>query len=647
MKSTGEHTQNARHRWRQLLALLLDMGLLLLVSIVIFYLTPDTNGTASNQWRNLWPGFFQMAVCILLFQVLLRTYDTLWRYAESREYLTLLLGMTGGTLLNLLAMRVFGQYLSRIFVCTTAGFALLAMLAVRMLYRRYREIMTRRTAKGGVYTGIIGAGEAGVSLMLEMRANPAGRFQPYCFFDDNPEKIGTRVHGLRVYGPIEALPQQISNLPVSELVVAIPALSAPRRREILDICTRTSCHVSVLPDRLEMLENGKAVSSMRTSMREVRIEDLLGRAPVQLDTARMRAFLQDKTVLVTGGGGSIGSELCRQIARCRPKRLVILDIYENGAYDVQQELVRRYGDALDLRVEIASVRDRRRLYQVFSAHRPEVVFHAAAHKHVPLMEESPTEAVKNNVFGTWNTVSACETFGVGKFVLISTDKAVNPTNVMGATKRMCEQILQSRRGVSHTEFAAVRFGNVLGSNGSVIPLFQRQIAAGGPVTVTDKRIIRYFMTIPEAAQLVLEAGAMAHGGEVYVLDMGEPVKILDLAEKLVRLSGYVPYRDIDIVEIGLRPGEKLYEELLMQSEHLSRTENNKIFIEQQEAISPHEIGRMLEQLKRAADSGSAAEMRRALHACVQTYHSAEQVNREAIEQMELRTQCAAVGEKPS
>ena len=640
----GDKQKTGRHRWRQQLVLLLDVCILLAVSMVIFRLTPDTNGTGSTDWNNLWPGLVQMSVCILLFQLLMRTYDTLWRYAETREYLTLLVGMAGCTLLNLLSMYVFGQRLSRMFVCTAAAFSLLVMLAVRMLYRRYRELVTRHTPRGGVYTGIIGAGDAGISLLREMRRSPEGRYQPHCFFDDDSEKIGTRIHGLPVYGPISALPERIGNLPVSELVVAMPTVSAERRREILGICTQTSCHVSVLPDRLDLLEHPNNASPLRTSMREVRIEDLLGRAPVQLDSARTKTFLQGKTVMVTGGGGSIGSELCRQIARCQPSRLVILDIYENGAYDVQQELVRRYGDALDLRVEIASVRDRRRLYQVFSMHRPQVVFHAAAHKHVPLMEESPTEAVKNNVFGTWNTICACETFSVEKFVLISTDKAVNPTNVMGATKRMCEQLMQSRKGISRTEFAAVRFGNVRGSNGSVVPLFRRQIAAGGPVTITDKRIIRYFMTIPEAAQLVLEAGAMAHGGEVYVLDMGEPVRILDLAEKLIRLSGYIPYSDIDIVEIGLRPGEKLYEELLMKSEELSKTENQKIFIERQEEISPHVMGRMLEQLKQAADSGSADEVRRALHACVQTYHSAEEVNREAIEQMELQTQQAAMAE---
>lgn len=641
MRHTGKSINN-RYLYRQQMILLLDIAILLVVSLSIFCVTPDTNGTGGTEIRNFWPGFVQMLVCILVFQLLLRTYGTLWRYAESREYLTLLVGMAGGALLNLLVMHLFGQYLSRIFVCTAAAFSLISMLAVRMAYRRFRETVTRIGAKGGVYTAIVGAGDAGVSLLREMRRNPNGRYQPYCFFDDDPNKIGTHIHGVAVMGPISTIPEQIGNMPVSELVVAMPGVPAQRCREILNVCTKTRCHVRVLPDLLDLMEHPSG-AALTTSVREVRIEDLLGREPVMLEAGRARAFLQDKVVMVTGGGGSIGSELCRQIARCKPSRLIVLDIYENGAYEIQQELFRRYGDALDLRVEIASVRDRRRLYAVFAAYRPQVVFHAAAHKHVPLMEESPTEAVKNNVFGTWNAVCACETYGVEKFVLISTDKAVNPTNVMGATKRMCEQVLQSRKGVAGTEFAAVRFGNVLGSNGSVVPLFQRQIAAGGSVTITDKRIIRYFMTIPEAAQLVLEAGAMAHGGEVYVLDMGEPVKILDLAENLIRLSGYTPYRDIDIVEIGLRPGEKLYEELLMDNEELDKTDNQKIFIERQEEIAPRVMERMLERLHAAADSGDPAEVRRALHDCVSTYQSADEVNRAAIAQMRCK-QTTASGE---
>jgi FlaA1/EpsC-like NDP-sugar epimerase len=360
-------------------------------------------------------------------------------------------------------------------------------------------------------------------------------------------------------------------------------------------------------------------------LQSLKIEDLLGREPVKLDTEIINDFIRGKTVLVTGGGGSIGSELCRQIAANQPKKLIILDIYENNAYDIQQELIRTWGKALDLSVEIASVRDKAKMYHIFEKYLPNVVFHAAAHKHVPLMENNPEEAVKNNIFGTYHVVRAAEKYGVQKFVMISTDKAVNPTNVMGATKRFCEMILQSRRE-SITEFCSVRFGNVLGSNGSVVPLFEKQIAEGGPVTVTDKRITRFFMTIPEAVQLVLEAGAIATQNQIFVLDMGEPVTILSLAENMIRLHGLEPYKDIDIVEIGLRPGEKLYEELLMKSEHLTKM-SDKIFVEEQVDIPPETILAALEELDEAV-TGEWTEERIAglLHRIIPTYKTPEEIN---------------------
>ena len=383
----------------------------------------------------------------------------------------------------------------------------------------------------------------------------------------------------------------------------------------------------VLPEIYKMMSGSVSMAAVK----DVQMEDLLGREPVRLDTAMLSGFLHGKTVLVTGGGGSIGSELCRQIAPYGPKRLVILDIYENNAYDIQQELLRTYGRDFPLSVEIASVRDKEKVYKLVQRYRPDIIFHAAAHKHVPLMEDCAEEAVKNNIFGTYHVVRAAEKFGVKKFVMISTDKAVNPTNFMGATKRFCEMILQSRRG-SPTEFCCVRFGNVLGSNGSVVPLFKRQIAAGGPVTVTDKRIIRYFMTIPEAAQLVLEAGAMARQSQIFVLDMGEPVKILSLAENLIRLSGLEPYKDIEIKEIGLRPGEKLYEELLMNSETLSATPNEKIFVEQQQEIRASRILSDLEALDRAIAEGSSnEELTTLLKTMVPTYYDPDEVNHAAQE----------------
>lgn len=364
-------------------------------------------------------------------------------------------------------------------------------------------------------------------------------------------------------------------------------------------------------------------------------EDLLFRPTNQFLNKETMSWYKNKSVLITGGGGSIGSELARQIASCDPARLVILDVCENGAYDIQQELIIKYGDELNLRIEIVSICDKEMIEKILKENTPDVVLHAAAHKHVPLMERNVCEAVTNNVFGTLNLVEACEKYGVKRFIMVSTDKAVNPTNVMGATKRMCEMIVQSRSG-ERTSFSATRFGNVLGSNGSVIPLFKRQIANGGPITVTDKRIIRYFMTIPEAAQLVMTSGAMASNGELYVLDMGNPVKIIDLAENMVRLSGLKPYEDIDIVEIGLRPGEKLYEELLIKTEELDKTDNNMIFVERDKPLSWEKIEHKLEILKEAVGTQSNRVVKKALMQVVPTYHTPEEVNENAIDAEEMR-----------
>ena len=383
------------------------------------------------------------------------------------------------------------------------------------------------------------------------------------------------------------------------------------------------------------------VGEGKRHLREFDIEELLFRKPIDVADEKTDAFYRGKVILITGGGGSIGSELCRQIAKMQPRRLVILDVYENGAYDVQQELKIAYGNALDLRVEILSVCNRSALERIFATYRPDVVLHAAAHKHVPLMEHNCCEAIENNVFGTLNTVELSEKYGVGRFMMVSTDKAVNPTNVMGATKRMCEMIVQSHSRTSKTTtFSATRFGNVLGSAGSVIPLFRRQIMNGGPITVTDKRIIRYFMTIPEASQLVLQSGAMAENGELFVLDMGRPVKILDLAENMVRLSGFEPYRDIDIIETGLRPGEKLYEELLVKTEELGKTENSLIFIERDEPIGPEALAEKLALLREAVSSEDNARAKAALHEVVPTFHRPEEVNRTAQKSEEMKIAAA-------
>ncbi len=469
---------------------------------------------------------------------------------------------------------------------------------------------------------VIGAGSAGNILIRELQSETPQEGKPVCIIDDNANKHGKFLCGVPIVGGRDKIAEAVKKYRITKIIFAIPTADLADRREILTLCAQTGCKTLTMPSIGDMLDDRDARVN---KLQSLRIEDLLGREPIKLDTAAVNEFIRGKTVLVTGGGGSIGSELCRQIAANQPGKLIILDIYENNAYDIQQELIRTWGKALDLSVEIASVRDKAKMYHIFEKYLPNIVFHAAAHKHVPLMENNPEEAVKNNIFGTYHVVRAAEKYGVQKFVMISTDKAVNPTNVMGATKRFCEMILQSRRD-SITEFCSVRFGNVLGSNGSVVPLFEKQIAAGGPVTITDKRITRFFMTIPEAVQLVMEAGAMATQNQIFVLDMGEPVTILSLAENMIRLHGLEPYKDIKIVEIGLRPGEKLYEELLMQSEHLTKM-SNKIFVEEQENIPPEKIRSALEELDEAV-TGEWSEERIAelLRRIIPTYKKPEEVN---------------------
>ena len=613
-------------RYRKQLLFLCDT--LLLVGITWFFVMFGAHHTVlidAYTMEHLPANLVLLYLCVTLSQMLFHTYDSLWRYAESREYLILLAAVgTGFLAYEIISRMIVHVVISVLLLTCIAAMWVLGMLTLRFTYRTYRKYSNYMQGKTRVPIAVVGAGEAGVQLMEELRTNPSSRYQVECFFDDDVQKIGKRIHGVEVRGTIEDVPLKLGATDIREVVVAIPTVSEGRRQEILrQLSVLHGIRVSVLPSTTELIER----KPIQQQVRQVRIEDLLGREPVQLDPAPVDDFLGGKTVLVTGGGGSIGSELCRQIVKHHPKRLVILDIYENNAYDIQQELLYQYGKALNLSVEIASIRDAERLRQVFDRYRPEVVFHAAAHKHVPLMENSPQEAIRNNVFGTLHLVNAAEEFGVSKFIQISTDKAVNPTSVMGASKRMCEMILQSRKGCSKTTFAAVRFGNVLGSNGSVVPLFKRQIAAGGPVTITDKRIIRYFMTIPEAAQLVLQAGAMARQNELYVLDMGQPVKILDLAENLIRLSGHVPYKDIDIVETGLRPGEKLYEELLVGSRDIEKTDNDMIFVERQPGITREELTEKLAILTTALSKKDPTVIRKALHEAVPDFREPEELNR--------------------
>lgn len=459
-----------------------------------------------------------------------------------------------------------------------AALAYLMILGVsRVAYRVlvYIESASKRNddRKHGVRVMVVGAGDAGSLIIKDVKNSDKLSMYPVCAIDDDPNKLGLMINGVKIVGGTKDIVNCAKKYKIEQIVVAMPSVDKKTLKRVLSECQKTDCKVKFLPGVYQLVKGNVTVSDMK----DVEITDLLGRDSVKVNLNEIMGYIEEKTVLVTGGGGSIGSELCRQIAEHKPKRLVIVDIYENNAYSIQQELIRKY-PALDLTVLIASVRDAKRIDEIFKNIRPEIVFHAAAHKHVPLMELSPNEAVKNNVGGTYNVADAAGRFGAKRFILISTDKAVNPTNIMGATKRVCEMIIQTMDKKYDTEYVAVRFGNVLGSNGSVVPLFKKQIAEGGPVTVTDKRIVRYFMTISEAVSLVLQAGAYAKGGEIFVLDMGEPVKIYDLAINMIKLSGLEPFTDIDVVEIGLRPGEKLYEERLMAEEGLSKTANDMISV---------------------------------------------------------------------
>ena len=611
----------------------LRRGLLLVVDISIISVMFVVSWLLFRQRFDL-PGeiyllhWVTVVVSCGLFLVMFRCYDSLWRYADGKEYLMQFLAMSCGFLLYFaLDSYVIPRemHYSGRFMLFAVMMALIGMWLFRFAYRYMRQMALLRAYKSRQATEmvIVGAGDAGVSLADEILRNSSSHNRVVGFFDDNTMKHNTVIHGVPVLGSIDQMAVLLEGSEVKEIVVAIPSLDDEGRRRVLQLCSQTKCRVRILPQVSELLD--QSGPGLFGNIRDVSPEDLLGREAIFFDNEEIYDFLTDKTVMVTGGGGSIGSELCRQIAAHDPRRLIIVDIYENNAYEVQQELYREYSK-LELHIEIASVRDTDKVNYLFRKYRPQIVFHAAAHKHVPLMEDCPEEAIKNNVFGTYNVAKAANVYGADKFILISTDKAVNPTNVMGASKRLCEMIMQSMQDSAKTKYVAVRFGNVLGSNGSVIPLFKQQLAHGGPITVTDRRIIRYFMTIPEAAQLVMQAGAIADCSQVFVLDMGEPVKILSLAENLVRLAGYTPYQDIDIIETGLRPGEKLYEELLMKSEHLTATKNHKIFIEQQEPISHQEMQDKLRRLRDVLALESPDEVVRVMHEIVPTFKRPEEVN---------------------
>ena len=469
---------------------------------------------------------------------------------------------------------------------------------------------------------VVGAGSAGQMIINELKENPQLNKVPVGIIDDDINKIGRRIHHVKILGDTSQIKDIVEKQKVDEIILAIANVDKARKAQIIEKCKETKCKLKTIPGIYEIIDGKVDIKKIR----DVDIEDLLGREPIKVNMKEMSDYIKERTVLVTGGGGSIGSELCRQIASFNPKHLIIVDNYENNAYAIQQELIRKYENKLNLSTIIASIREYKRMDEIFNEYKPDVVFHAAAHKHVPLMENSPSEAIKNNIFGTLNVARLCDIYKVKRMVLISTDKAVNPTNIMGATKRAAEMIIQTINKDSETEFVAVRFGNVLGSNGSVIPLFKKQILEGGPVTITHPDIIRYFMTIPEAVQLVLQAGAMAKGGEIFILDMGEPVKIVDLAYNLIRLSGFEPGVDIKIEYSGLRPGEKLYEELLMSEEGLTKTANSKIFIGKPVEFDSNKVVNHLDMLKRIVDNEDVELIDCVMREFVTTYIRPEDAN---------------------
>ena len=553
-------------------------------------------------------------VTLVLF-VLFKLYRSVWRFASATEFLNVVGACTFSIIFEYIYMHVLKLKMPVSYYLLKYVVLLAAVTGIRFMYRFLRMVQELRSGKktDRKRTMIIGGGEAGAMIIKELQSSRYLDQQVCCIIDDNEGKHGKFIRGIEIVGGRDSIVHFAREYKIDEIIVAMPSADKCATRDILNICKETGCELKVLPGLYQMI-NGEVVTS---KLRKVEIEDLLGREPIKTDLTQVGDYVTGKTVLVTGGGGSIGSELCRQLAMYHPKQLIIVDIYENNAYDIQQELKRKHPE-LDLVVLIASVRNTHRMESIFEKYRPEIVYHAAAHKHVPLMEDSPNEAIKNNVFGTYKTAKAADKYGAKRFVLISTDKAVNPTNIMGASKRICEMIIQMMNNYSKTDYVAVRFGNVLGSNGSVIPLFKKQIEQGGPVTITHPDIIRYFMTIPEAVSLVLQAGAYAKGGEIFILDMGEPVKIMDLALNLIRLSGYKPFEDIDIQFTGLRPGEKLYEELLMNEEGLQDTENKLIHIGKPIEFDEELFRKQLDELASIANKDSV-DIRQKVQEIVPTY----------------------------
>lgn len=604
--------------------LIMDTMSIVIASFAAIYIRFDFQFNAipkeyMTKFEHILP--FNIVITILFF-VIWKLYKSVWRYASATEMLNIVFATSCTAVAQLVFCYLTNQRMPRSYYIIYL-FLLFAMTCgIRFSYRILRIINMKRADMTQKKTGnnvmLIGGGAAANAIIKEAESSQFVTMNIKCIIDDNPGCHGKFLRGVPIVGGRDRIGDAVGQYSIDEIIFAIPSANNKTRKEILDICKETGCKLRTLPGIYQLINGDVSVSKLK----EVEIEDLLGRDPIQINTEEILNSVHNKVILVTGGGGSIGSELCRQIAAHHPKQLIIIDIYENSVYEIQQELLRKYPE-LNQVVLIASVRNTARIEKIFETYHPDIVYHAAAHKHVPLMETSPNEAIKNNVFGTYKTAQAAVKCGVKKFVLISTDKAVNPTNIMGASKRICEMVIQMMNNTTDTNFVAVRFGNVLGSNGSVIPLFKQQIAAGGPVTVTDPNIIRYFMTIPEAVSLVLQAGAYARGGEIFVLNMGEPVKILDLATNLIKLSGYKPGEDIEIKFTGLRPGEKMYEELLMNEEGLKETANKMIFIGKPIEFDEDEFRRQLDILEQEAvreDGDIRAEVMK----IVPTYHPAEE-----------------------
>lgn len=601
------------------LLIISDLVAILLSSVLSLYVRYDFRfmDVPRPFWVAVLEIYLANVVITLCIFYIFRLYNSVWRYASDTEMVNNGIAVLLCAVMQPVICLILNVKLPRSYPFYYGFFLMVFTCGVRFSYRIIRALQHKRVSKLGknsVNCMLVGAGAAGNAILKEIETSSYISMHVVCVIDDNPGCQGKYLRGVPIVGGTESIPDNVNKYSIDEIIIAIPSASRQDIKPILDICKETGCHMRILPGMYQLINGDVKVSKLR----EVQIEDLLGREPIEVNMKEIMDYVYKRTVLITGGGGSIGSELCRQVARHNPGKLIILDIYENSVYEIQQELLQKYPD-VEVEVLIGSVRNTDRVNYIFKHYRPDIVYHAAAHKHVPLMEDSPHEAIKNNVFGTLKVARAADKYGTKRFVLISSDKAVNPTNIMGASKRICEMVIQNLNQTSKTEFVAVRFGNVLGSNGSVIPLFKKQIEMGGPVTVTSPDIIRYFMTIPEAVSLVLQAGAYAKGGEIFVLDMGEPMKIVDLAENLIKLSGYRVGEDIKIEYIGLRPGEKMYEELLMNEEGLKETANKMIYIGKPIEFDAKQFEKQLDKLHEAALDNDS-DVRKLVKEIVQTYH---------------------------